>query len=90
MNWGLVGVFAGFAAFAVVLCLFGELLAGSGGPFGWLLGTALVPPCGAAIYADSFNTFWGALVLVVMISFAVIGGRILVASRYGARLRGVA
>ena len=90
MNWGLVGVFAGFAAFALVLCLFGELLAGSGGPFGWLLGAALVPPCGAAIYADSFNTFWGALVLVVMISFAVIGGRILVASRYGARLRGVA
>ena len=47
MNWGLIGVFAGFAAFALLLCLLGELLAGAGGPVGWLLGAVLVPPCGA-------------------------------------------
>jgi hypothetical protein len=91
MNWRLVGVFAGFAVLAVLLCLFGELLAGAGGRFGWLLGAVLVPPCGLSIYADSFNTFWGALVLVVMMALAVAAGRVLTGTRFGsARARNVA
>ncbi|MGZ8665884.1 MAG: hypothetical protein ACXWZM_02090, partial [Solirubrobacterales bacterium] len=82
MDWGLIGVFAGFAAFALLLCLLGEMLTGTGGEFGWLLAAVLVPPCGAAIWSDLFNAFWQALVLVVMMIAAVIGGRLLEARRH--------
>ena len=85
MNWGLIGVFAGFAVFALLLCLLGELLAGVGGVFGWLVSVALVPPAGAAIWADSFNTLWGGFALVVMITLAVIGGRFLGAREGGSQ-----
>ena len=83
MDWGLIGVFAGFAVLAVLLCLLGELLTGAGGLFGQLLAAVLVPPCGAAIYSDSFNAFWQAIVLVMMMTAAVIGGRVLEARRHG-------
>jgi hypothetical protein len=77
MNWGLAGVFVGFAAFGLVLCLLGELLAGVGGAFGWLLAAALVPAAAASVWADSFSTGWQGLVLATMITLAVIAGRLL-------------
>lgn len=77
MDWGLPGVFVGFAVFALLLCLLGELLAGAGGVFGVLVSAALVPPVAAAIWADSFNGAWGGIVLAVMIGLAMACGRAL-------------
>ncbi len=77
MNWGLAGVFAGFAVLGLVLCLLGELLAGAGGAFGWLLAAALVPQAAASIWADSFSTGWQGIALATMITLAVIAGRLL-------------
>ena len=45
MDWGLPGVFIGFALFALLLVALGELLTGVGGIFGILIAIGADPPC---------------------------------------------
>ena len=77
MDWGLPGVFIGFALFALLLVALGELLTGVGGIFGILIATALIPRVGAALWGDSFNAGWGGIALVVMMALAIVAGRVI-------------
>jgi hypothetical protein len=71
MNWGPIGMFAGFVLFAVYLCFLGELASGTAGVLGVLVATALLPRVASAMWGDSFNSTWGGIALVLMILLAV-------------------
>ncbi|MFN8161954.1 MAG: O-antigen polymerase [Solirubrobacterales bacterium] len=88
MNWGLAGVFLGFGLFAVILCLGGELLAGTAGTVGILVAAVLVPRTAAAVWGDSFSAGWGAIVIVLTFVAAVGVGRL--ADRFRAQRSSVA